>query len=101
MSHKKALFASILFIFLGFTGCASRSGYLVRVPPPPPPSVGYYGVAPGPGYVQVPGYWDWRANNWSWVGPRYVVPPRPRAVWVPPSYARRHRGYYYRRGYWR
>jgi hypothetical protein len=53
--------------------------------PPPPPSETVV-VAPGPGYVWVPGDWTWR-DGWVWVGGYWAWPPYPGAVWV--------------RGYWR
>jgi hypothetical protein len=78
-----------------------NGAYIVRYGPPPPPRYGIAGVAPGAGYVWTEGYWDQRAGNWSWVGGRWVHPPRPRAVWVPGSWSQTHRGWTFRRGYWR
>lgn len=54
---------------------------------PPPPAV-IYEPAPAPraGWVWAPGYWDWRATRYHWVGGHWVR-PRP--------------GYVYYRGAWR
>ena len=54
--------------------------------PPPPPDETV--VAPGPGYVWVPGDYQWNGVTWVWVGGRWLYPPWPGAVWV--------HGYWYR-----
>jgi hypothetical protein len=83
------------------TGCAGGyySGY-VSVPPPPLRAE-YYGPAPGPGFVWVGGYWNWRGNAYAWTPGYWGRPPRPRAVWVSPSWEHRGGRYQFRRGYWR
>ena len=82
------------------SACAVNHGYVAQYGPPPPPRYGIACVAPGPGHVWTYGYWDRRAGNWSWVGGRWVRPPRPRAVWVPGSWSQTHRCWTFRRGYW-
>ncbi len=44
-----------------------------RVQPPPPPvaRVEAPGPPPAPGYVWVPGYWDWNGRNYVWINGRY------------------------------
>lgn len=39
-------------------------------------------VAPGPGYVWVPGHYTYSGNQWVWLGGAWVVPPAPDARWV-------------------
>ncbi|HXO20987.1 MAG TPA: hypothetical protein VOA87_13815 [Thermoanaerobaculia bacterium] len=58
-------------------------------------------VTPGPGYVWLPGYYDWRDSNYFWVEGRWEQPPRRGAIWVAPRYVRRHGTFYYHRGHWR
>ena len=69
-------------------------------PPPPPRAVGVIGLAPGPGYVWVPGYYDWN-GRYFWTPGRWAYPPRPRAVFVPGYWGRRHGRQFWVRGYWR
>lgn len=74
-------------------------GVAVGTPPPPPPATvvaGPVGVAPGPGYVWVDGYWNWVNGGWVWVPGRWVLPPRGRGVWVAPRIEFRWHG-----GHWR
>ena len=84
------------------SACASDY-YVARapVPPPPPVAAGYVGVAPGAGYVWIDGFWDWRGSRRYWTPGRWARPPRRGAVWVPGQWVREHRGYHWRRGYWR
>ena len=53
--------------------------------------------------VWVPGFWDWseREATWRWVSGRWEVPPRPGAVWVPPSHVRQGHGWVLTRGGWK
>ncbi len=60
-----------------------------------------YGVAPGPGYVWMGGYWGYRGNAYAWVPGRWAVPPRPHAAWAP-GYWEHHGGRYrFHEGRWR
>jgi WXXGXW repeat (2 copies) len=82
-------------------GCGQGYGALYVRNGPPPPRYGVVGVAPGPGFVWTPGYWDWRSNNWFWVQGRWLRPPRRRAVWVAPEWRHEGRGWRFHRGRWR
>ena len=65
-SKKRLLALAVLVATLGLTAAARVDlGVAVGTPPPPPPPgviVGPVGVAPAPGYVWVPGYWNWDAE---------------------------------------
>jgi hypothetical protein len=74
--------------------------YVNEVPPPPREEV-IVGVAPGPSYVWVGGYWTWHHSNWYWVGGRWAPRPRPSAVWVPGHWESRGRGHVWITGHWR
>ncbi|HEV1284637.1 MAG TPA: YXWGXW repeat-containing protein [Bryobacteraceae bacterium] len=74
--------------------------YYANVPPPPLRAEAI-GVAPGPGYVWVNGYWGWRGNAHVWMAGSWMRPPRPRAVWVAPRWEARGGRYYFREGRWR
>ena len=63
----------------GAVGCSRH--YRAHIPPPPPPPPYAYrerGVAPGPGYVWVDGYWVFRGNHWHWVSGHWVRTPHSR-----------------------
>jgi hypothetical protein len=49
---------------------------------PPPRVVERVVVAPGPGYVWVPGHYTWGNGQWLWLSGAWMLPPRPDAYWV-------------------
>jgi hypothetical protein len=74
---------------------------------PPPPVVEKVVVAPGPGYVWVPGAWMWQDGGahengrWIWVAGYWSVPPAPQAHWVPGYWERTNfGGRRWRDGHW-
>lgn len=99
MNRKLTLLLLLVMTILMFAACGGGYAY-VRVPPPPP-RYGIIGVAPGPGFVWVDGFWDWRGGNWFWVDGRWQRPPRARASWVPAHWVRTGRGYKLVPGHWR
>ena len=89
--------AILLAAFLTLAAAHVDFGIAVGSPPPPPPPVvaGPVGVAPGPDYVWVPGYWDWAGGQWVWVDGKWILPPRGHRVWVAPMIDfRLHRGHW-------
>jgi len=74
--------------------------YVNDAPPPPREEV-VVGVAPGPSYVWVGGYWSWQHSNWYWVRGQWVARPRPGVAWVPGHWQSRGRGHVWVGGYWR
>ena len=100
MKQKLLVPAALVFGTL-FTACAAPGAVVVRYGPPPP-RYAVVGVPPRPGYVWAEGFWDWRGGGYVWAPGRWMRPPRPGAVWVPGAWAERpHRGWVFRRGYWR
>ncbi len=100
---KKFLAGAVVLFGTILAGCAGSyygGGYYARYGPPAP-RYEVVGVAPGSGYIWTNGYWDWRANNWYWVGGRWQRPPHRRSVWVAPEWRHEGRGYRFHRGYWR
>jgi len=69
--------------------------------PPPPVRVEAFGVAPGPGYIWLAGYWGWRGGRYEWAPGRWERPPRPRAVWVAPRWEHYGNRYRFHEGRWR
>jgi hypothetical protein len=94
-------FAGLFLAGVLFVGAASAAEVIVRVGPPAPVRIGPVGVAPAPGYVWVNGYHEWVGARYVWHEGAWVLPPRPRAVWVEHRWVRRHDGYVFVRGYWR
>ena len=91
---------AVAFAACSLVGCAGSVGYYAAVPPPPLRAE-VVGVAPGPGYVWVNGYWGWRGRDYAWVPGYYSRPPHPRAVWVAPRWERYHDRYRFHEGRWR
>jgi hypothetical protein len=100
MRSNLMLASAVAAAWLLLPACAPRP-YAYYAPPPPPPVAVVVPAAPGPGYVWIEGYWDWRGGSRCWVPGRWVLPPRPRAVWAPGHYAAGRRGSVWRPGHWR
>ncbi|HYM25967.1 MAG TPA: YXWGXW repeat-containing protein [Vicinamibacterales bacterium] len=79
---------------------APRGRVYVRIAPPVP-IVEARVVAPGPGYVWVPGYYALQRGAYVWLPGRYVLPPRARAVWIAPHWEHERRGWFFVEGHWR
>src|ERR1043166_3668067 len=76
------------------------SAEIVVNEPPPPPVYESVTVAPGAGYVWIPGTWVWE-GRWVWSAGHWTRPPHRHAVWVGPHYEHRGGSYVYFRGTWR
>ena len=74
------------------------AGGVVMVAPPPPP-VEVVGVAPAPGYVWFPGYWNWVGGRHEWVAGSWHA-PRPGYHWVAHVWVRQGDGWRMRPGHW-
>jgi hypothetical protein len=92
---------SAAFLLAATAACAAPSGRVYVRVGPPAPIVEARVVAPGPGYVWVPGYHVWNGSAYVWTPGAWVRPPRPRAVWVAPHWVRERRGWYFVEGHWR
>ena len=76
-------------------------GTEVNVPAPPPAVIEEVIIArPGPAHVWVPGAWVWH-GRWVWEKGRWLLPPRPGAVWVPHRYVPRGGAHFFVHGGWR
>jgi WXXGXW repeat (2 copies) len=93
--------AAFAVLLTAATACAAPRGRAYVRVAPPPPVVERVVVAPGPGYVWVPGYHLWSGSAYVWHRGAWVVPPRPRAVWVAPHWQHERRGWYFVEGHWR
>jgi hypothetical protein len=67
---------------------------------PPAPPYETVGIAPGPGFLWVGGFYHWNGGGWVWNRGHYARPPHPGAVWFRPRYEFRGGRRVYIRGYW-
>ena len=66
MRSKLILSGLVALTSLAFPACAHH--YYAAYPPPPPRVAGgVVGLAPGPGYLWINGYWDWSRGYRYWV----------------------------------
>jgi WXXGXW repeat (2 copies) len=98
---KRLLGAFVITSSLLAAGACATSGRVYVRVGPPPPHVEAVVVAPGPGFVWIPGYYRWDGSVYVWVPGHYERRPRPRAVWVPAHWEHRRRGWYFVPGRWR
>lgn len=59
------------------------------------------GVAPGPDFVWIGGYWAWGGADYNWVPGRWIARPYSRAVWVPGRWRSHRHNWYWAEGHWR
>jgi hypothetical protein len=77
-------------------------GIGVDAAPPPPRHEVVVGVAPGPDYIWVDGYWDGTPGNYVWVKGHWDRPPHAHGVWVAPHWDKDRDGHYHQtKGEWR
>jgi hypothetical protein len=76
-------------------------GEVVVTSDPPAPIYEAVGIAPGPGFLWVGGYYHWNGGGWVWRGGRWARPPHPGAAWVRARYEWRGGRRVYIGGYWR
>ncbi|MBI3680756.1 MAG: YXWGXW repeat-containing protein [Acidobacteria bacterium] len=100
---RKLAQVGILAVMAGaLSACSGRTVVAVRAPAPPRPvAVGVVGVAPGPGYAWVDGYYDWRGARYVWMPGAWVKPPRPHAVWTPGYWRPHGHSHVWVAGHWR
>lgn len=99
---NKLLATSALLLGTILTGCGGygySSGYVGYGPPPP--RYGVVGVAPGPGYIWMDGYWNRYGNDWRWVNGRWATPPRGYRRWERAEWRHEGRGWRFHEGHWR
>ncbi len=78
---------------------AAQVGVEVMVAPPAP-HVEVVGVAPGPGYFWIAGFWNWAGSRHVWVPGRWEA-HRPGQVWVPHQWHQHGNGWRQEHGHWR
>jgi hypothetical protein len=93
--------AALLTVSVPCASAATSARVYVSIGPPAP-VVETRVVAPGPGYVWVPGYHRWDSRAYVWVPGRWVRPPHAHAAWVPARWVHEgHHGWYLKNGHWR
>lgn len=76
-------------------------GEVVVSEDPPAPVYETVGIAPGPGYLWIGGYYHWSGGGWVWYRGHYARPPHPGAAWIRARYEVRGGRRVYVAGYWR
>ena len=79
---------------------AFREVYYDDAPPPPRRDV-VIGVAPGPDFVWIGGYWRRDHDRWAWADGRWDRRPYGHARWEEGRWEHRPRGYVWVEGRWR
>ena len=104
MLRKIGLPALALGSLLAMSACATNPppGRVEVVEQGPPVEVvETYGVAPGPGFVWVRGFYRRDAGAYVWVPGHWVQPPGRYHRWEPGRWIHTRRGWYFREGRWR
>lgn len=85
--------------FAGFFGMGI--GVNVSFAPPPLP-VYTQPPCPSPGFIWIPGYWAYAADNedYYWLPGTWVLAPSPGLLWTPGYWAEVDGGYAWNEGYW-
>lgn len=95
------LIAVTMSTSMACVAAAPRGRVYVRVAPPAPLAERRI-VAPGPGYVWIPGYHSWNGRAYLWRPGRWERAPRRNARWVPARWVHDgRRGWYLIEGHWR
>jgi YXWGXW repeat-containing protein len=68
---------------------------------PPPVRVEVIGVAPGPGFIWIGGFWRWGGGQYVWVPGRWAARERGYHHWNPGRWRHTRRGWYWVEGRWR
>ena len=97
----------ILSLFFGFATCAlpGRTAAQVVVSVnfgPPEIPVYEQPLCPGDGYIWVPGYWAWYADDddYYWVPGTWVLPPEVGFLWTPGYWGWNGAAFVFYEGYW-
>jgi hypothetical protein len=100
----KAALGAVLLGALTLTGCVVTPAHVYVGGPvvavaPPPPVVEVQGVAPGPGFVWIGGYWSWVGGRHVWV-PGAWRAGRPGYHWVAHRWVNAGGGWRLEEGHW-
>ena len=98
---KRTWMLSAVLAAISLTACAGGGYVYYASAPPPPVRAEVFGVAPGPGFVWINGYWGYRGGAYAWVPGRWERPPRRGAAWVQGRWERHGNRWGYRDGHWR
>jgi YXWGXW repeat-containing protein len=107
---RKVLWSTASVIAAGLVCCAALSACIVAparpyygeemvAVAPPPPREEVIGVAPGPGYFWIGGYWGWVGGRHEWVGGHWEA-PRGGQHWVAHQWVHEEHGWRQRPGHW-
>lgn len=99
---RRSLWLGLALGTLMLAGCAGGVGYgYYATTAPPPLRAEVYGVAPGPGYVWINGYWGRGGTGYAWVPGRWERPPHRGEHWEQPRWEHHGGRYQLHEGHWR
>jgi len=101
MRTMKRLALAVALVALAACYYGPPSGAVIVGARPPAYRVEVVGVAPGPEFVWVGGYWAWGGAEYTWVPGRWVARPYARAAWVPGRWRSARHGWFWEPGHWR
>ena len=84
-----------------FASAGPRAGVVYTRYSPPSHVYETVGVAPGVGYVWIPGHHAWRGQDYVWVGGRYELPVRGFRRYEPGRWRHERAGWFWVEGRWR
>jgi hypothetical protein len=105
-STRTFLALGLAAALIGGTSCVVRERYPVSgtvvMESPPVDRVEVVGVAPGPDFIWIGGWWSWN-GRWCWNDGHWARPPHAHAVWSPGRWAPHPhgRGFVWMGGRWR
>ncbi len=104
VKFRKLTAAVLLVPVLGLSACVvvpahPYDGGVYATLPPPAPQVEVYGVAPGPGFFWVGGYWNWVGGRYVWEGGHWEH-HRPGYHWVAHRWSHEGDGWRMEPGHW-
>ena len=95
------LTAGMLSMSACFATAAPRRGVVYARYAPPARVYETVGVAPGVGYVWIPGHQAWRGQNYVWVSGRYELPARGYRRYEAGRWRHDRTGWFWVEGRWR
>jgi hypothetical protein len=106
--RKTALGAALAVGAAGFTGCVTRVSYegpsgevVYADEEPPAPLVEVQGVAPGPDFIWIGGFWGWNGHAYAWNAGHWGHRPYAGAGWVEGRWEHTSHGWHHDSGHWR
>jgi hypothetical protein len=101
MNMRRLLVVSLFFTLAAFAMPITASAQFINITIAPPELPIYeQPPLPEPGYLWIPGYWDYGPEGYFWVPGTWVLPPTVGLLWTPGYWGWRDGYYAWNVGYW-